>query len=140
VYERPATSFVASFLGASNLLNAVVESADGEMARLSLVDGSAITMPADRVPPGSESVQVGVRPEKIRIATANLPSGDATNIVEGTLRVATFIGVSYQYSIEGPGGSEITVVAQNVGDAIDARPGDGVKMVWEPRHTFAVIG
>src|SRR5918999_682885 len=51
VYELPATEFVASFLGASNLLDGEIESANGSMAKVRLSAGTAISLPAGRGPP-----------------------------------------------------------------------------------------
>lgn len=137
VYERPATSFVASFLGASNLLDARIEGISDATARLVLSDGTTITMPSENLPSPGPGVRVGVRPEKITLVASSLVAADA-NAVSGTLKVATFIGVSHQYTISGPLGAEMTVVAQNLGDSLDAHPGDEVTMTWRPEHTFAV--
>src|SRR3990170_1090682 len=60
LYERPATAFVAGFLGVSNLLAGVVAGED----RVRLDDGTEV-----RLPLGGRSgrVAVGVRPEKVRL-------------------------------------------------------------------------
>jgi spermidine/putrescine transport system ATP-binding protein len=139
VYERPATAFVASFLGASNLLEATLDSTEGDTARLSLVDGTSVTMPADRLPKRTDRLRIGVRPEKVRIDSSPATAPGTANVLRGRLRVATFMGVSRQYEVEGPGDADITVVAQNVGDGVAARPGDEITLSWDPKHTFAVV-
>jgi spermidine/putrescine transport system ATP-binding protein len=139
VYEYPATEFVAGFLGASNLLEGETkEERDGRTTVL-LSTGSAVVVPSDRVPvDGGSRVKVGVRPEKISIRRedADLPSG--VNSVRGLLRMSTYIGVSHQYKVDGPGGSEITVYVQNIGHKESPHPGERVVLSWEPEHTFAV--
>jgi spermidine/putrescine transport system ATP-binding protein len=139
VYEYPATEFVAGFLGASNLLEGEVkEERDGRTTVL-LPTGSSMTVPSERVPvDGTSLVKVGVRPEKISIHRdgAELPSG--MNSMIGLLRMSTYIGVSHQYKVEGPGGTEITVYVQNIGHEESPNPGERVVLSWKPEHTFAV--
>lgn len=140
VYENPSTEFVAGFLGASNLLEGEVkESANGD-ATVLLSAGSTVKVPADRIPPDAGShVKVGVRPEKITIEREErfVPGGD--NSITGVLRMSTYIGVSHQYKVEGPGGTTLTVYIQNLGAEEAPRPGERVVLSWKPEHTFAVV-
>src|SRR5689334_14540635 len=104
VYERPATEFVAGFLGASNLLDGeVLEASDG-MAGVRIVGGGQVQVPAERLN-GERRVRLGVRPEKIqlRAAAADLPSG--WNAVTGRLEDSTFVGVHRLYTVRGPAGT-----------------------------------
>jgi spermidine/putrescine transport system ATP-binding protein len=52
--------------------------------------------------------------------------------------MATYIGVSHQYKIDGPGGTELTVYVQNLGEVPAPSPGKKVTLVWRPEHTFVV--
>jgi spermidine/putrescine transport system ATP-binding protein len=139
VYENPATEFVASFLGASNMIEGEVkESRNGDTTVL-LSTGSTVTVPTERVPAdGGSRVKVGVRPEKISIRREGeaLPTGQ--NSVSGLLRMSTYIGVSNQYRIDGPGGTTLTVYVQNLGAEAVPSPGERVVLSWKPEHTFAV--
>lgn len=138
VYERPRTEFVAGFLGASNLLDGVVESRDGDLASVRVSDGSTLTVPAPTVPPGEDKVKIGVRPEKIRLERGSDGAADGWNSVAGTLRVATFVGVSHQFTVEGPDQRVLTVYAQNLGGEPIPQPGEPVRLLWRPEHTFVV--
>jgi spermidine/putrescine transport system ATP-binding protein len=139
VYENPATEFVAGFLGASNMIEGdVKESSNGETTVL-LSTGSSVAVPTARVPvDGGSRVKVGVRPEKISIQREGTPVADGMNSVTGLLRMSTYIGVSNQYKIEGPGGTAITVYVQNLGAEAVPTPGERVVLAWKPEHTFAV--
>ena len=67
--------------------------------------------------------------------------GDASNgwnSVGGTLRVVTFVGVSHQYTIEGPAGKTLTAYAQNLGGDDPPGQGERVRLVWRPEYTFVV--
>jgi spermidine/putrescine transport system ATP-binding protein len=141
VYENPQTEFVASFLGASNLLDGELKEQRNGTSTVLLSGGDAVNLPTERAPFGSgASVKVGVRPEKITIE----PEKDGTsapglNTVSGLLRMSTYIGVSHQYKVEGPGGATLTVWVQNLGASPVPHPGERVRLSWQPEHTFAVL-
>jgi spermidine/putrescine transport system ATP-binding protein len=141
VYENPQTEFVATFLGASNLLDGELKEQRNGTSTVLLAGGDAVNLPSERAPFGSgASVKVGVRPEKITIE----PEKDGTsapglNTVSGLLRMSTYIGVSHQYKVEGPGGAKLTVWVQNLGASPVPHPGERVRLSWQPEHTFAVL-
>ena len=139
VYESPATGFVAGFLGASNLLDGEVKDRNGHVSAILLAGGSTVHVPSDRVgfDPGA-SVRVGVRPEKINLQAVGREPPGGHNSVTGLLRMSTYIGVSHQYKIEGPGGATLTVYVQNLGADPAPSPGTEVRLVWRPEHTFVV--
>jgi spermidine/putrescine transport system ATP-binding protein len=139
VYESPATEFVAGFLGASNMLDGEVTGASNGQTTIALATGGSVTTKTDSVPPGISKVRVGVRPEKITIVPAEGEAPANRNSVEGLLRMSTYIGVNYQYKVEGPGGHELTVYVQNLGGAgSQPHPGQKVRLEWLPEHTFVV--
>ena len=106
-----------------------------------LTGGDAVNLPSERAPFGSgASVKVGVRPEKITIEPDNgRPVGSGLNSDSGLLRMSTYIGVSHQYKVEGPGGATLTVWVQNLGAIPAPHPGERVRLSWQPEHTFAVL-
>jgi len=141
VYENPQTEFVASFLGASNMLEGELKESANGVATVLTTGGNVVHLPAERAPfrVGS-TVKVGVRPEKVHIAVddgTEPPAG--YNSLTGTLRMSTYIGVSHQYKVEGPGGHILTVWVQNLGDVPPPHPGERVRLAWRWEHTFAVL-
>jgi putative spermidine/putrescine transport system ATP-binding protein/spermidine/putrescine transport system ATP-binding protein len=76
VYERPATEFVATFLGASNLIDAV---ALGEDGGVSLVESAAgrFAIATTGLAKG-QRLRLGVRPERVRVRDAGTPGLPAT--------------------------------------------------------------
>lgn len=137
VYELPATQFVASFLGASNLLQGELEGVDGAVAKVRLAAGSTISLPAVRLPRERGELRVGVRPEKLHIGPDAPPS--AGNAIDALVTISTYTGVSTSYECETADGSKIVVYTQNLGDpGRGARAGERVRLSWDPEHTFAV--
>ena len=140
IYESPATEFVAGFLGASNMLDGELQGGANGTTSILTTNGDTLKANSDRVPTGvGPSVKVGVRPEKITIVPDEGPAPTDRNVVKGLLRMSTYIGVNYQYKVEGPGGIEMTVYVQNLGAAGSRpQPGQQVRLEWLPEHTFVV--
>ncbi|MFF4212639.1 ABC transporter ATP-binding protein [Streptomyces sp. NPDC001796] len=142
LYENPRTTFVANFLGTSNLIEAEVDSRYGEEIVLK-AGGGKLTLPEARcsaqTKPGGK-VLVGVRPEKISLTHADdageVPEG--RNRISGRIADASFIGVSTQYVVDSPVCPEFAVYAQNIDRDPRLVPGAEVVLHWSPAHTFGL--
>lgn len=138
LYERPATEFVANFLGQSNLIEGARGGRDGPRAVVTVGD-RRVAVPADRVPARAGAVRVGVRPEKVwLVAARGAEPGPGLNELPGVVSDASFTGVSTQYLVRTPWGQELTVVSQNSGLQPPLRVGEEVLLRWHPEHTFAL--
>ena len=126
LYERPATAFVAGFLGVSNLLHGSVSGP--RTVRLDTGDEIAAD-PGDR----AGRVAVGIRPEKIRIG----PPVDGDNSLAGTVRETAYVGVATQYVVE-TGAGTLIVYVQNDGSGLSLQPGAAADLNWSPHATFVV--
>jgi spermidine/putrescine transport system ATP-binding protein len=126
LYERPATPFVAGFLGASNLLH-------GELRgdRVVLADGTEIhVLPNGRT---NGAVAAGVRPEKVRLG-----EGGGVNRLAGRVVETAYVGVATQVIVDTAAGT-VSVWSQNA-EAVTAPPAPGtpVTLTWSPEATFVV--
>jgi spermidine/putrescine transport system ATP-binding protein len=133
------TRFVAGFLGISNLIPATIDGTDGDYASARLGDDSRIKVPRALVS-GMQKINVGVRPEKIRLSEPATDHPAGHNRLLGVIRDASYLGVSTQYLVESPGGN-LTVYEQNVERATRSElwaRGDEVQMTWSPDHSFVV--
>jgi len=145
LYERPETTFVAGFLGVSNLLEGEVAGRDGALVAIRLKDGTVLRAPAEGAN-GAKSVRLGVRPEKLRVLAMadGAPTAAADlNALDGTVLDASYIGVSTQYLVETGDGHRLTVYAQNLetsGAAEALADGQRVRLTWKPQHTFVIGG
>ena len=138
LYELPSTTFVANFLGQSNLVRGSVLGHDGDDVRVE-VHGSQLRVPRARAHDQTGEVWVGVRPEKVFLASADSETGDGSNLVSGgVVTDVSFIGVSTQYLVRMPWGQELTVFEQNTGARLEFRSGDAVDLHWMPDHTFVL--
>ena len=144
LYERPATEFVAGFLGVSNLLDGEVAGRGDRFADVRLADGTMLRAPTSALN-GETKVRLGVRPEKLRVIAIgddSAPGFDGeSNAIEGTVLDASYIGVSTQYLVETADGHKLTVYAQNLetGGASEVlADGQRVRLTWKPQHTFVI--
>ena len=140
VYEGPNTEFVASFLGASNLIaGQVADGGENGYVTVALDGGGNVRVPRHRV--GSArgaAVKVGVRPEKLQLEPRDAPPSVGFNEISGRVVSASYLGVSHQYTVEGPGGSTVTVYVQNLGRHPSPTLGEMVRLAWQPEHTFII--
>lgn len=140
LYESPLTTFVANFLGQSNLLAGRRTGSDGEMLEVES-HGHTLRVPSSRAHLGEGDLLVGVRPEKIHLGGADEEVGGGLNRLSGgVVADASFMGVSTQYLIRMPWGQDVTVFAQNRGVGELHPAGSVVTLSWEPAHTFALAG
>jgi putative spermidine/putrescine transport system ATP-binding protein len=116
LYERPATAFVAGFVGTSNLLRGAAAQA--------LV--------------GSDGLFT-VRPEKIRLAEPGAPVADDEVGADGTIRNVVYLGPDTRYVVALDAGSDLVVTQQNLNTSsmeVLAAQGQPVRLVWKRQHVL----
>jgi putative spermidine/putrescine transport system ATP-binding protein len=120
VYEKPASPFVAGFVGTSNLVS-------GDVAK-------SIT--------GSEQM-FSIRPEKIHLGSANGKAEKDMISVDGVVRDVVYLGLFTRYLVEIEGGSDLVVVEQNLKttsmDVLSVK-GQKVRLHWHKDHISRVGG
>ena len=114
VYERPATEFVAGFVGVSNVLERTMNG-----------DGRRFT----------------VRPEKVRILAETDQPEDGAHVESGRISEVVYVGMITRYIVDLDAGGRLVVVRQNLevssAEALEAR-GRHVRLQWRPEHTYAI--
>jgi putative spermidine/putrescine transport system ATP-binding protein len=114
IYERPASPFVAGFVGTSNLIS-------GEMAKRMT---------------GSEQM-FSVRPEKIQLGSAGDKPDKEMVSIDGIVRDVVYLGLFTRYLVEIEDGSDLVVVQQNLKttsmDVLSAK-GQKVRLHWRKDH------
>ena len=118
VYERPATRFVAGFVGTSNLLR-------GGVAEAIVGSGGTFT----------------IRPEKIHLRSPADPIGDDETAALGTIREVVYLGPDTRYIVTLDAGAELVVTQQNLATTSTealAQQGKAVRLVWKRQHQLPV--
>ncbi len=139
LYDNPATTFVANFLGVSNLIDGAVGASDAAYAEIRTAAGTALRVPLDCLRGLTGEVRIGVRPEKVRLVDAATGSANGSNHLRGTVMVSSFLGVAMHHQVRTEAGEELTAIVQNRGEADEhVVPGQDVLLTWDPDHTFVV--
>jgi len=136
LYENPRTTFVANFLGQSNLIAGDVVGTDGDRLVVD-IEGTKVAAARARASVETGRVWVGVRPEKVFIAEVSEDRDDDINTVAGgVVSDVSFVGVSTQYLVKMPWGQELSVFEQNTGARELFAPGTPVDLHWNYAHAF----
>jgi spermidine/putrescine transport system ATP-binding protein len=136
LYENPKTTFVANFLGQSNLIGGEIEGRDGDHVKVR-VQGALASIPVDRAHSESGKGWLGIRPEKVLIAEAGQPIDAPGDVITGGyITDVSFVGVSTQYMVKMPWGQELMVFEQNTGARRMLPVGTKVDISWRPEYAF----
>src|SRR5438034_7921614 len=128
LYETPATAYVASFLGASNLIAGTVSGAD----TIRLGNGAEVKVLPAALDGRTGHVAVGIRPGKIELGAGQ------ENTMEGPVAEPPDVGVATQYLVDTECG-RLTVYRQNASPGLNgAAPGQRLTLSWSPESTFVV--
>jgi spermidine/putrescine transport system ATP-binding protein len=137
VYERPATTFVAGFIGVSNLLPASV-AAPGQVR---LDSGPEVRGDTGGLNSG-EGCYAVVRPEKLQVELVGEGGGaNGRPQVEGVVESSLYLGTATQIVVGLGDGVQVTVLVPNADEAARQRlPGGGARVAlsWEPEHMHVV--
>jgi spermidine/putrescine transport system ATP-binding protein len=139
VYERPRTTFVAGFIGVSNLMPAIVTAAQGGRGTIRLDSGLELETHVNGIAAG-ERCHAVVRPEKLRIDSDGATPRDWPS-VEGMVESSVFLGTATQIVVRLADHVPLTVLVPNADEQERASlPGGGVRvrLSWAPEHIHVV--
>jgi ABC-type Fe3+/spermidine/putrescine transport system ATPase subunit len=126
LYERPATTFVADFVGPCNLLDARVVEARGEQLAVHLEGAGVVPALARRPATAGQAAVLVVRPERIRVCGERPAEPIA---LEGKVVRSSYLGAQVDYLVELEG---VTVRASAPSESHLARqPGERVWITWK---------
>ena len=118
VYERPATTFVAGFVGTSNLLR-------GDVAGQILGEAGTFT----------------IRPEKIRLGRAGHDARAGRDGADGHIESVVYLGPDTRYIVSLDAGAQLVVTRQNLAtssmEAL-AQQGKAVRLIWKRQHVLPI--
>jgi len=126
LYDRPATTFVADFIGTTNLFSGTIAGPDGQ-AELVRLDSGEQCLVAGGGRMAGEAVHLSVRPEAISIRIATDGAGPG---LRGTVEQTAYLGASVQYQVRTDGGLALSVLAGKAGTRFAT--GDHVEVTWQP--------
>ena len=122
IYERPATRFVAGFIGTSNIVESEVRGRVGDLLEVAASpnDRLLVVPPPDRAVRPGDHIAFTVRPEKLRISAPEDPVADGMCSVTGTVVDVVYQGVSTQLVVRTDDGTTLVAFRQNSERVSDA--------------------
>lgn len=138
IYDRPASAFVAAFIGDMNFVEGEIAEADARGWRAQA--GTLSIRGVGDARRGAPAL-IGVRPENVTIAPGSAPGG--SNQFAATLIAAMVLGDQLQLIAELPGGRQIVAREQRAlaGVAVERlSSGDAVVVHWAPEASMLLEG
>jgi spermidine/putrescine transport system ATP-binding protein len=141
VYERPGTTFVAGFIGVSNLMPGEIVSSNGAGTQMRLDAGPTVkALDSGGVRTGERAHAV-VRPEKLELRQAGASDEGSRPSVEGQVESSLYLGTATQMVVKLGDGTRMTVLVPNA-DAEARRDlpaaGDGARLSWSDENIHIV--
>jgi len=134
VFERPATAFVARFMGDHNVISGKAKSYSGEMLTVDVPGGGSFAATGEAREPGS-SVDIAVRTDHVRIGEAPKAGLGFTGVVQNV----EYRGSSVKLSVGGAGVEDFTAIVSDTDfHANPARVGDAVPLSWTPADAIVL--
>jgi len=130
IYERPATKFVADFIGESNVLEATVAAKDGPNLSLATETGTVLGMSGEVSE--SEHVYISVRPEKTLLT--EMPVDGFS--VRGIVKEQIYVGSMLKCIVTMPNGFEVRV-SKIAGQQLPSA-GSSVFVSWDPQDAVII--
>ncbi len=133
LYDKPATRFVADFIGRTNLLRGTVRSIDRGRATVELSSGEATEAAADGLATG-RAIELSVRPEVVHLRTA----GSSDRALHGRVEQAAYLGSAFSYLVRTNGGLELTAHSPKQDGRLVV--GTHVDIEWRPEDALVLAG
>jgi spermidine/putrescine transport system ATP-binding protein len=137
IYHRPASLFVAGFIGSANLLPGTAIGVDGDDVVVELESGPTVRATPGRQPSHGDPVSVMIRPERLQVA---VDAGADGRCIEGVVRDVIFQGSSARLRLELRDATEIVAHVDPDDDLPFIRPGSSVHAMWKPGATYVLAG
>ncbi len=128
LYEKPANSFVADFIGESNFVRGTVKQVDDDEAQIAIGRKVIAVRLEEERPSPNQNVLLTIRPEKLWLSEPDEQADGLPGVVEEVV----YIGTSTRYIVALEAGDEIVVRLQNRPGTKMAGLGRGapVKVSW----------
>ncbi len=137
LYDRPSSRFVASFIGESNFMPAIVCGIEDDVV-VAECDGAIIRAICPSKPASGAKVTLTTRPERLRFADGDWSSKTPQNRIRVTVTEAVFAGERCRYMLKAADGT--TIVLKEPSSAVIRRRsvGEQAEIAWSVADTILV--
>jgi spermidine/putrescine ABC transporter ATP-binding subunit len=136
LYERPANSFVAQFIGENNKLDGTVETISGDKCTVRLDDGTLIDAQPVNVSKAGERTRVSIRPERVESNPDRL-APDA-HLIDAEVLEFIYMGDTYRFRLRVAGRDDFVMKYRNAQDQRRLAAGDKIRIGWRPEDCRAL--
>jgi len=138
LYDRPATRFVAGFIGESNFLEGEVAGLQGRDVAATVAGATVVAI--SRQPPAvGARVVLAIRPEKIGFRDLSAPAPQTrVNTIKAVVREVTFVGEMHRYVLEIAPGVTLVAKQQHRFQMKARAPGERVMVEWHVEDSLVV--
>ncbi|PTM40035.1 ABC transporter ATP-binding protein [Bosea sp. 124] len=134
IYERPASAFVAGFVGESNFIEVELRGQDGQVVRVSPKGMPDALYAATAAAPTTQGAALmAIRPEALQLDAAEVAGPG--NALAGRVALREFMGATVRLTIDTALGP-LTVRDGRVSEAARFRAGDTVRLSWNERDAL----
>ncbi len=135
LYEKPANSFVAQFIGENNRLNGTVRGINGNVCMVELDCGGTISTEKVNVDRVGQRATLSIRPERIELAPKE---GALPNTVSGRIEELIYLGDHIRVRMSLAGTDAFVVKVPNAADRLMLKKGDEISVGWHTEDCRAL--
>jgi len=137
IYEKPATAFVADFIGSLNALEVTVGEVVWGYAVARVGEAGRVVVPVDGAVAAGSALRVAVRPEWVRIEAVGATAAEGGSRLEGSLAQVVYLGMYTQFHVDTPVGRVVSHrLAEGAPDSLSA--GSSVAVAWDADQTYTL--
>ena len=137
IYEHPASSFVAGFIGSLNAMDLSVEQRQDGTGVANFSGGRVIARVGEDVTVGTR-LRAAVRPERIALGPSSAPVHSGGSLLVGTVTEVIYLGAVSLFHLDIPGLGQIVSQRMSHEEESSFQVGDQVSASWEPVHTLVL--
>lgn len=135
LYFEPNTTFVADFVGESNLFPGVLVDA----RRMRMANGAEFEVASNRGVPAGTMIKAMVRPENMAVYSDDLNSDEkSVNTLSGIVQAISFVGSMTRLDLQAPDGMPFIVKTISERETLRVRLGDRVRVRWTAADTIVL--
>ncbi|MCX8279078.1 ABC transporter ATP-binding protein [Phyllobacterium sp. 0TCS1.6C] len=127
LYERPATPFVAGFIGENNRLAGEISGRNGDEYAVQTETGHRMIVRSQKDFSERQRVMISVRPERVRLDTTKA----CLNTFSGTVEEVIYLGDHKRVHVRVSEASTLIAKVPNAGTNIDIKPSQALSLGWD---------
>ncbi len=136
LYEKPANSFVAQFIGENNTMEGTIKEIDGEKALVELDGGEVIDCIPINVSEVGQRTRISIRPERVEFHKDRLHS-DA-HLLKAEVLEFIYMGDIFRTRLRVAGNENFIIKSRNAPDQVRLNPGEEIEIGWLPADCRAL--